>query len=141
VQRGRLADRMRPTWWYLTGIAIMYALVFAFPFAARFLGASIWPFFVAALVVAVPLGWGWTWATGIKMPFRNLSSPGPGRLARYAVVVVSLGALVAEHFLIDRGLIVVAIVVAAFAVAAEVALQQALLRGIRQELRGGGGAA
>ncbi len=141
VQRGRLADRMRPPWWYLTGVAIMYALVFAFPFASRFLGVSIWPFFVAALVVAVPLQWGWTRATGIKMGFRNLSYPGPGRPARYAAVVVSLGAIATGHFLIDRGLIAAAIVVAALAVVAEVALQQALLRGIRQELRGGGGAA
>jgi hypothetical protein len=140
LQRSRLADRMRPPWWYLTGVAVMYALVFAFPFASRFLGVSIWPFFLAALVVAVPLQWGWTRATGIKMGFRNLSYPGPGRPARYAVVVVSLGAIVTEHFLIDRGLTVAAIVVAALAVAAEVALQQALLRGLRQELRGGGAA-
>jgi hypothetical protein len=141
VQRSRLADRMRLPWWYLTGVAMMYALVFAFPFASRFLGVSIWAFFAAALVVAIPLQWGWTRATGIKMGFRNLSYPGPGRPARYAVVVVSLGAIVTEHFLIDRGLIVAAIAVAALAVAAEVALQQALLGGIRQELRGGGGTA
>ena len=141
VQRSRLADRMRPPWWYLTGFAIMYALVFAFPFASRFLGVSIWPFFVAALVVAVPLQWGWTRATGIKMGFRNLSYPGPGRPVRYAIVVVSLGAIATEPFLIDRGLLVAAVVVAVLAVAAEVALQEALLRGIRQELRDGGGAA
>ena len=140
IQRSRLADRMRPPWWYLTGVAILWALVFAFPFASRFLGVSIWPFFVAALVVAVPLQWGWTRATGIKMGFRNLSYPGPGRPARYAVVVVSLAVIVTEHFLIDRGLIVAAIAVAALAVAAEVALLQAQLRGIRQELRGGGAA-
>ncbi len=140
VQRSRLADRMRPPWWYLTGVSIMFALVFGFPFASRYLGVSIWPFFVAALVVAVPLQWGWTRATGIKMGFRNLSSPGPGRPTRYAVVVVSLGAIVTEHLLIDRGLIVTAIAVAALAVAAEVALQLALLRGMRQELRGGGAA-
>ena len=138
VQRSRLADRLRPPWWYLTGVAVMYVLVFAFPFASRFLGVGIWPFFAAALLVAVPLQWGWTRVTGIKMGFRNLSYPGPGRLARYAVVVVSLGAIVTEHYLIDRGLIVVAIAVAALAVAAEVALQQVLLRGVRQELQGGG---
>ena len=141
VQRSRLADRMRPPWWYLTGVGIMYALVFAFPFASRFLGVGIWPFFVAALVVAVPLQWGWTRATGIKMGFRNLSYPGPGRAARYAVVVVSLGAIATEHLLIDHGLIAAAIAVAVLAVAAEVALQQALLRRIRQDLRDGGGAA
>ena len=138
VQRSRLADRLRPPWWYLTGVAIMYVLVFAFPFASRFLGVGIWPFFAAALLVAVPLQWGWTRVTGIKMGFRNLSYPGPGRLARYAVVVVSLGAIVTEHYLIDRGLSGAAIAVAALAVAAEVALQQALLRGVRQELQGGG---
>jgi hypothetical protein len=119
----------------------MFALVFAFPFASRFLGVSIWPFVVAALVVAVPLQWGWTQSTGIKMGFRNLSSPGPGRPARYAVVVVSLGGTVTVRLLIDRGLIVAAIAVAALAVAAEVTLQLALLRGIRQELRDGEGAA
>jgi hypothetical protein len=140
AQRSRLADRLRPPWWYLTGVGIMFALVFAFPFASRFLGVSIWPFFVAALVVAVPLQWGWTRATGIKMGFRNLSYPGPGRLARYAVAVVSIGGMMTEHFLIDRGLIAAAIAVAALAVAAEVALQQVLLRGVRQELRGGGAA-
>ena len=141
AQRGRLADRIRAPWWYLTGVAVMYALVFAFPFASRFLGASIWLTLAAALVVAIPLQWGWTRATGIKVGFRNLSYPGPGRLARYAVVGVSLGAITAEHFLIEHDLTSVAIVAAVFAVAAEVALQEALLRGIRQELRGGGGAA
>ena len=36
VQRSRLADRMRPPWWYLTGIAILWALVFAAPFSSRY---------------------------------------------------------------------------------------------------------
>jgi hypothetical protein len=139
AQRSRLADRMRPPWWYLTGFGVMYALVFAFPFASRFLGVSIWLVFVAALAVAVPLQWGWTRATGIKIGFRNLSYPGPGRLARYAVVVVSLAAIMTEPLLIDRGLLVAAVVVAVLAVVAEVALQEVLLRGIRQELRAGGG--
>ena len=140
MQRSRLADRLRPPWWYLAGVGMMFALVFAFPFASRFLGVGIWPFVVAALVVAVPLQWGRTRATGIKMGFRNLSYPGPGRPARYAVLVVSVGTIVAEHFLIDRSLIAAAIVVAVLAVAAEVALQPVLLRGIRQELRDGGAA-
>ena len=141
VQRGRLADRMRPPWWYLTGIAIMYALVFAVPFTSRYLGVSIWPIFVAALAVACLLQWGMTRATGIKVDFRNLRYPASGRPVRIAVVVVCLAALGTEHFLIDRGLLAAAIVVAALAVVAEVAAQQAALRGIRQELRAGGGAA
>jgi hypothetical protein len=141
VQRGRLAERLHPPWWYLAGIAVMYALTFAFPFASRYAGVSIWFFLVAALAVAVPLQWGWTRVTGLKMGFRNLSYPGPGRPARYAMVVVCIAAMVTEHFLIDRALIAVAIVVAALAVAAEIVAQQALLRGVRQELRAGGGVA
>ena len=56
------------------------------------------------------------------------------------MIVVSFAALVTETFLIRHGLIVAAIVVAALAVVAEVAAQQAALRGIRQDLRGGGAA-
>jgi threonine/homoserine efflux transporter RhtA len=143
VQRSRLADRMRPPWWYLTGVAIMYALVFAFPFGQRYLpqGFSIWPIFVAALAVACLLSWGMTRATGIKVGFRNLRYPPAGRPARIAAVVVCLAVIATEHFLIDRGLLVAAIVLAALGVVAEVVCQQAALRGIRQELRGGGGAA
>jgi hypothetical protein len=141
VQRGRLADRMRPPWWYLAGIAILYALVFAFPFASRFLGVSIWPFFVAAFLVTSLLQWGITRATGIKIGFRNLSYPASGRPVRITIVVVCLAAIATEHLLIDRGLPAAAIVVAVLAVVAEVAAQQAALRGIREELRGGGGSA
>ena len=140
VQRARLADRMRPPWWYLTGIAILYTLVFAVPFTSRLLGVSIWPIFGAALAVACLLQWGLTRATGIKVGFRNLRYPASGRPTRIAVVVVCLAALVTENFLISRGLLAAAIVVAALAVAAEVAFQQAALRGIRQELRAGGAA-
>jgi hypothetical protein len=141
VQRSRLADRMRPPWWYLTGIAILYALIFAVPFTSRFLGLSIWPIFAAAAAVAFLLQWGWTRATGIKMGFRNLRYPASGRPARTAVVVVSVATIATEHFLIDHGLIAAAIAVAALAVVAEVAAAQAVLRGIRQELRAGGGVA
>ena len=56
------------------------------------------------------------------------------------MMVVSLAAIVTEASLIRHGLLAAAIVVAALAVAAEVALQQAALRGIRQDLRDGGGA-
>jgi hypothetical protein len=148
AQRGRLADRMRPPWWYLTGIAIMYALVFAVPFTSRFLGLSIWPIFVAALAVACLLQWGLARATGMKVgprPQRVLRDGlfyyRPGRPARIAMMVVSLAAIVTEASLIRRGVLGAAIVVAALAVVAEVACGQAALRGIRQDLRGGGGAA
>jgi threonine/homoserine efflux transporter RhtA len=141
VQRRRLADRMRPPWWYLTGIAVMYALVFAVPFGQRYRsqGLSLWPIVAAALAVACLMQWGLARATGIRVGFRNLRYPASGRPVRIAVVEVSLAAIATEHFLIDRGLLAAAIATAALAVAAEVALLQAALRGIRQELRAGGG--
>jgi hypothetical protein len=57
------------------------------------------------------------------------------------MLVVSVAAIVTEHFLIDRGLLVAAVAVAALAVVAGVVSVQAALRGIRQDLRVGGGAA
>ncbi|MBV9381818.1 MAG: hypothetical protein JOY82_08210 [Streptosporangiaceae bacterium] len=143
AQRSRLADRMRPPWWYLTGVAIMWALVFSAPFGSRYLprGVSPYPSILAAgLAVAWLLHWGQARATGIKTGFRNLSYR-PGRPAGIAMLVVSLAANVTETSLIRRGLLAAAIVVAALAVVAQVAAQQALLRAIRQDLRAGGGAA
>jgi hypothetical protein len=141
VQRSRLADRMRPPWWYLTGGAILWALAFAFPFISRYLpGFSIWPFLVAALAMAWLLQWGLARATGISVGIPDLTYR-PGRPARIAMLVVSLAAIVTEHFLIDRGLLVAAVVVAALAVVAGVVSVQAILRGIRQALRAGRGAA
>ena len=95
---------------------------------------------VAALAVACLMQWGLSRATGIKVGFRNLRYPASGRPARIAVFVVSLAAIATEHFLIDRGLLAAAIATAAAGVMAEVALLQAQLRGIRQELRAGGAA-
>ncbi len=143
VQRGRLADRMRPRWWYLAGIAFLWALVFAAPFGSRYLPQGVSPFpliLVVALPVACLLYWGQARATGIKTGFRNLSYR-PGRPAGIAMLVVSIAASATETSLIRRDLIAAAIAVAALAVAAEVAAQQALLRAIRQDLRAGGGAA
>jgi hypothetical protein len=140
VQRARLADRLRPRWWYLAGVGVAYALVFAFPFASR-LGIGMWPFVVAVLAVACPAQWGMNRVTGIKVGFRNLRYPASGRSTRIAVAVGTLGTITTEHFLIERDRIAAAIAVAAVAVAAEVALVQVLLRGIRQELRDGEGPA
>jgi len=104
VQRNRLADRMRPPWWYLAGIAVLSALVFAVPFTSRLQGISRWPIFAAALAITI-------------------------------------GTIATERFLVDRDLLAAAIVVAALAVVAEVAAQEVALRGIRQEVRAGGGVA
>ena len=143
VQRSRLADRMRLPWWYLTGAAIVWAVVFAGPFSSRYLppGVPTWPIFVAAAAVACMLQWGLTRATGIKLPFRNLRYPSPGRPVGIAILVVCLAAGETEFLLIRGGLLVAAIVVAAVGVMAEMACLQIALRVTRQELRGGGGAA
>jgi hypothetical protein len=144
VQRSRLADRMRPPWWYLPGVAIVWALFFAGPFSSRSFSSpravSTWLILVPVVAVCYLLKWGQDRATGIKMGFRNLSYR-PGRPAGIAMLVVSVAALGTEASLIRRGLLAAAIVVAALAVAAEVTAQQALLRAIRQDLRAGGGAA
>jgi hypothetical protein len=142
VQRSRLADRMRPPWWYLTSSAILWALVFAFPFISRYFPQEVptWPIVVAAGAVACLLQWGLARATGISVGIPDLTYR-PGRPARIAMLVVSLAAIVTERFLIDRGLLVAAVAVAALAVVAGVVSVQAALRGIRQDLRAGGGAA
>jgi hypothetical protein len=142
VQRGRLADRMRLPWWYQSGTAMLWALVFAGPFSSRYLpqGVPTWPILLAAVAVACLMQWGLARATGIKLPFRNLRYR-PGRPVGIAILVVFLAASETEFLLIRHGLIVAAIVVAAVGVAAEMALLQAALRVTRQELRGGGGAA
>ena len=141
-QRGRLADRLRPPWWYLTGSAVLFALAFGLPFISRYLlhGVRLWPFLIAALAVAWLLQWGLAQATGISIGFPDLTYR-PGRPARIAMLVVSIAAIVTEHVLIDRGHLIAAILVAALAVAAGVISVQAALRGIRRALRSGGRAA
>ena len=148
VHRSRLADRMRPPWWYVPGVAIVWALFFAGPFTSRSFSSptsvSTWAIVVPVLAACFLLQWGMTRATGIKAGPRlrdGLFYYRPGRPAGIAIAVVSFAGLGTEGSLIRHGLLAAAIVVAAFAVAAEVTAQQALLRAIRQDLRGGGGAA
>ena len=152
VQRSRLADRMRPPWWYLPGVAAAWALFFAGPFSSRSFSSpasvSTWAIVVPILAIGFLLQWGMTRATGIKAgprPLRMLLDGlfyyRPGRPAAIAMAVVSFAGLGTESSLIRHGLLAAAIAVAVLAVAAEVAAQQALLRAIRQDLRAGGGAA
>ena len=145
VQRGRLADRMRPPWWYLTGSAVCWAMLFAGPFILRYLlhGVPTWPsliFTAAALCLLRLLPWGLARSTGIAVRLRNLRYR-PGLPALIAMIAVWFGASQTETFLIRHGLLAAAVVVAALAVAGQVTLLHARLRGIRQALRVGGGAA
>jgi hypothetical protein len=142
VQRNRLADRMQPPWWYLPGIAIVWALTFAAPFSSRFFphGFRIWPILLAVLAVACLLQWGLARATGIAVTVGSLRYPS-GRTAEIAIIVLAAATILTEFVLIRRGLPGAAITVAALSVAAELVLQQAHLRGIRRDLRAGGGLA
>jgi hypothetical protein len=65
--------------------------------------------------------WGLTRATGIRLPFRNLRYPSPGRPVGIAILVVFLAADETEFLLIRRDPIVAALVAAALAVVAEMA--------------------
>jgi hypothetical protein len=149
VQRSRLADRIRPPWWYLPGIAIAWAVAFTGPFTLRYLPrVDYWATGLAQLALWCLLQWGLTRATGVKVgprPLRVLRDGlfyyRPGRPALIAILVISLAAGEIEFLLLRHGLLAAAIVVAALAVAVEVALQRAWLWEIRQDLRNGGGAA
>jgi hypothetical protein len=140
-QRSRLADRMRAPWWYLAGGAVVWAVAFAGPISSRYLPRSVptWPVLVAALALAGLLQWRMTRVTGISLGIPDLTYR-PGRPVRITMLVVSVAAIMTEHVLIDHGLLAAAIVVAVLAMAAGVASIQAALRGIRKDLRAGGGA-
>ena len=146
VQRDRLADRMRPPWWFLPGAAVVWALILASPFSSRYLPeGGYWAIAAAALAVACLLQWSLERVTGMKVgprPGRVLRDGlfyyRPGRPELIAMLVVSLAGTMSETSLIHHGLPAAAIVVAVISVAAEVALQQARLREIRQQLRDGG---
>ena len=151
VQRGRLADRMRPPWWYLPGVAAVWALFFGGPFTSRSFSSptsvSTWAIVIPILAVCGLLQWGMSRATGLKTGLRPLRvlQDGlfyyrPGRSAGIAILVMSFAGLGVESTLIRHSHVPAAIAVAAVAVAAQVAAQQVMLRAIRRDLRGGGAA-
>jgi hypothetical protein len=68
VQRNRLADRLRPPWWYLPGTAIAWAVGGSGQFALRYLPrVDYWAIGVAQVVVWCLLQWGLARATGITV--------------------------------------------------------------------------
>jgi len=149
VQRNRLADRLRPPWWYLPGAAIAWAVGGTGEFALRYLPrVDYWAIGVAQLAVWCLLQWGLARATGLKVgprPLRVLRDGlfyyRPGRPALIAMFVVSLAVGETEFLLIRHGRVAAAIVVAALAVVTQVVLQRTWLQEIRQALRDGGAAA
>jgi hypothetical protein len=97
------------------------------PLGSRFLplGYRIWPVLVAGVAVACLLQWGLARATGIAVAIPMLRYPS-GRAAGRAMIIVAVAALGAQVLLIDRGLLLVAIVVAALAVVAQARANQRL---------------
>lgn len=136
VQRARLAERLRPPWWYLPGSAFLWAMVGAVPFAYHYLNAGAY-LSVLVLAVWVLLQWGLARATGVAVGTRTLRYPS-ARTAGIAMLVAGFGAMAAESVLLNNGLVVAAIAVAVPAVPVAVACQWATLRGIRRDLRRGG---
>jgi hypothetical protein len=148
VQRNRLADRLRPPWWYLPGAAIAWAVGGTSPYALRYLSrVDYWAIAVAQVAVFCLLQWGLARATGIKVgprPLRVLRDGlfyyRPGRPALVAILVASLAVGLTTSSLLRHGLLAAAIGVTAVGVVTLVALQDAWLRQIRQALRDGGAA-
>jgi hypothetical protein len=59
VQRNRLADRLRPPWWYLTGSAIAWAVGSTGQFSLRYLPrVDYWAIGATQLAVWCLLQWG-----------------------------------------------------------------------------------
>jgi hypothetical protein len=147
VQRNRLADRMRPPWWYLPGCAVAWAVGFTGQFSLRYLPrVDYWAVGIATVAVWGLLQWGLTRATGIQIgprPLRVLQDGlfyyRPGRRAAIAMFVVCLAVGQVQFQLLRHGQLAAAIAAAVLGVAAEVVLQSAWLRQIRQALRDGGG--
>lgn len=145
TQRSRLADRLRPPWWYLPGAVTVWGLIFASPFSSGYLPrGGYWAITVAALAAAFLLQWGLDRVTGIKVgprPLRVLRDGlfyyRPGRSVLTAMLVLSLAALAAESSLIHGHQVVSAVAVAVLAVVAQAALQLARLQAIRAALRDG----
>lgn len=137
AQRANLADRLRPPWWYLAGFGIVMVLVCAVPFATRYLSWGNWSVLLA-LAVFYLLQAGLARASGVAIGTRTLRYRS-GRVAGIALMVVVIGAVVAEILLLDHAQGGRALVLAIFAVAVAVVCWRAHLRGIRHDLCTGAG--
>ena len=138
AQRAQLANRVRAPWWYLAAFAVVLALICAVPIASHYLsGLGNWSALVAIVVFYLLQG-ALARASGVAVGTRTLRYPS-GRAAGIAMMVVVVAAVVAEMVLLRRGLLGAAIVVGVLATAVGAGCQQAHLRGIRRDLRTGGG--
>jgi len=138
-QRARLADRVQASGWYLVAFAVTLALVLAAPFGTHYLQWAGSVSILMAMAVFFLLQAGFARASGLAIGTRTLRYPS-GRAAGIALIVASVGALLAETILLDHSEVADAVGVAILAVAIGVIAWQAHLRGIRRDLRTGTGA-
>lgn len=137
-QRARLADRVQAPGWYLVAFAATSALIFAAPFGTHYLQWAGSVSILTAMAAFFLLQAGFARASGLAIGTRTLRYPS-GRVAGIALIVASVGALLAETILLDHSEVADAVGVAILAVAIGVIAWQAHLRGIRRDLRTGTG--
>jgi len=145
VQRSRLADRLRPPWWYVAGAVVAWAVGFTGQFSLQYLPrVDYWAAGAAQLVLFCLLQWGLARSSGLKVgprPRRVLRDGlfyyRPGRPALIAMLIVSLAVGETEFLLIRHGRIAAAAAAAVAGVVIQATLQLAWLRGVRQALRDG----
>jgi hypothetical protein len=139
AQREQLVNRLRTPWWYLAAYGFTLALTCAVPIVSHYFnGAGAWSGLLGIVVFyLLQQALAQTW--GVSVGTRTLRYPS-GRAAGIALMVVVIVASVVEIALLRRDLLAAAIVVGVLATLAGVACWWAHLRGIRYDLRTGGGA-
>jgi hypothetical protein len=144
-QRSRLADRLRPPWWYVAGAVVAWAVGGTGQFTLQYLPRiDFWAAGAAQLALFVLLQWGLARASGLRIgprPLRVLRDGlfyyRPGRPALIAMLIVTLAVGQTEFQLIRHGRVADAVVAAVVGLVIQVTLQLAWLRGVRQALRDG----
>ncbi len=139
TQRARLASRLRTPWWYVAAVAFGWALAFAMPIGSHYVtGAGIGGSLLA-IVVFFLAQYALARVSGVNVGMATWRYPS-GRAWTIAIVVIIFAADVVETLLLEHRLLAVAIVVGGLAAVAGTCCWQGRLRGIRRDLRTGGGA-
>lgn len=136
AQRAQLASRLKAPWWYVAAIAVIWAVTCAMPIGSHYLPAVANWGGVLGIVLFYLLQQALAQASGVAVGTRTLQYPS-GRAWGFAVIVVIVGAVVAETLLVNHGLLSTAIVVGVLATLAGTACWQGHLRGIRRDLETG----
>ena len=134
TQRAQLASRLRAPWWYVAGSAVALAAACAMPIGSHYVSGAGIGCGVLASVVLLLLQHALVRVSGVALGTGTWPS---GRAWSIAIGVVILTNSGAETFLLDRGLLAVAIVVGVLATLAGTGCLQGHLRGIRRDLETG----